>query len=152
MRSLRSEYLFTLTGEVGPPQVVGDTPMGRRLIIPVVGGHFEGPKLRGKVLSGGTDWLMVRGDGSFHLDVRITLQTDDDHLIGMTYGGIRHASPEVMKRLTAGEPVDASEYYFRVVPAFEAGPGPYEWMNRIVAVAVGDRRPTGPIYEVHEIL
>jgi hypothetical protein len=61
--------------------------MGRRLIIPVVGGHVEGPKLRGKVLPGGTDWIMVRGDGSFHLDVRITLQTDDDHLIGMTYGG-----------------------------------------------------------------
>ncbi len=126
--------------------------MGRRLIVPVLGGHFEGPKLRGKVLPGGTDWITVRGDGSFHLDVRITLETDDNHLIGMTYRGIRHATPEVMKRLIAGEPVDPSEYYFRVVPAFEAGLGPYEWLNRIVTVAVGDRRPTGPIYEVHEIL
>jgi FMN phosphatase YigB (HAD superfamily) len=49
-----------------------------------------------------------------------------------------------MKRLTAGEPVDLSAYYVRVIPAFKAGPGPYEWLNRIVAVAVGDRRPTGP--------
>ena len=152
MQGLRSEYLFTLTGEVGPPQAVGDTPIGRRLIVPVLGGHFEGPRLRGNVLPGGTDWITIRSDGSFHLDVRITLETDDNHLVGMTYRGLRHASPEVMKRLTAGEPVDPSEYYFRVVPTFEAGPGPYEWMNRIIAVAVGDRRPTGPIYEVHQIL
>ncbi len=58
----------------------------------------------------------------------------------------------MIERLARGEPVDSSEYYFRVVPSFEVGPGKYEWLNRIVAVAVGDRRPTGPVYEVHEIL
>lgn len=92
------------------------------------------------------------GDGTFQRDVRITLKTDEDNLIGVTYRGIRHASPEVIERLTRGEPVEPSEYYFRVLPSFEAGPDPYEWLNRIVAVATGDRRPTGPIYEVHETL
>lgn len=152
MPELRSEYLFTLIGEVGPPQAVGETPHGRRLIVPVLGGHFEGPKLRGTVLPGGTDWILVRGDGSFQLDVRITLQTADGHLIGMTYRGIRHGAPEVVQRLTQGESVDPAEYYFRALPSFEVGPGPYEWLNRIVAVGIGERRPTGPIYEVHEIL
>ena len=152
MPELRSEYLFTLTGEVGPPQAVGETPHGRRLIVPVLGGDFEGPKLRGRILPGGTDWILVRGDGSFQLDVRITLETDDGHLIGMTYKGIRHGTPEVIGRLTRGEPVDPSEYYFRVVPSFEAGPGKYEWLNRIVSVATGERRPSGPVYEVYQIL
>jgi hypothetical protein len=83
MISLRSELLFTLTGRVSPPQEIGASPSGQRRIIPVEGGEFEGPKLRGKVLPGGADWMLVRPDGVAQINVRMTLQTDDGDLIFM---------------------------------------------------------------------
>ena len=152
MPELRSTHLFTASGEIGPPQVVGDTPIGRRMIIPVLGGEFAGPKMQGKVLPGGSDWLLIREDGSFQQDVRLALETDDGHVIGMAYRGVRHASAEVAARLARGEPVDPSEYYFRTAPFFEAGSGPYEWINRVVAVGVGSREPGMVRYDVFEML
>jgi len=49
----------------------GATPGGNRRIGLVAGGTFEGPKLRGTVLPGGADWIIVRPDGATTLDVRI---------------------------------------------------------------------------------
>jgi hypothetical protein len=149
---LRSELLFTLVGRVSPPQELGMVPSGQRRIIPVEGGEFEGPKLRGTVLPGGADWMLVRADGVVQPDVRLTLQTDDGQLIFMRYGGMRHGSPEVMERLARGEPVDPAEYYFRITPRFETGSLKYAWLNKIIAVGVGDRQKTAPIYYVYEIL
>jgi hypothetical protein len=152
MIPLRSELLFTLVGRVSPPQELGMVPSGQRRIIPVEGGEFEGTKLRGTVLPGGADWMLVRADGVVQPDVRLTLQTDDGELIFMRYGGMRHGSPEVMERLARGEPVDPAEYYFRITPQFETGSLKYTWLNKIIAVGIGDRQNTGPIYYVYEIL
>jgi hypothetical protein len=152
MIPLRSELLFTLVGRVSPPQELGMVPSGQRRIIPVEGGEFEGPKLRGTVLPGGADWMLVRADGVVQPDVRLTLRTDDGQLIFMRYGGMRHGSPEVMERIARGEPVDPAEYYFRITPQFETGSLKYAWLNKIIAVGIGDRQKTGPIYYVYEIL
>ena len=73
----RLEYLYTLVAELGAPADIGDTPHGHRLVIPVTGGTFEGPRLRGTVRPGGGDWLLIRPDGTGELDVRGTLETDD---------------------------------------------------------------------------
>jgi hypothetical protein len=86
------------------------------------------------------------------MDVRLTLMTDDDQHIFMTYRGIRHGPKDVLDRLSNGEPVDPSEYYFRNTPWFETGSDKYGWLNRIVAVATGHRFPEGPTYKVYEIL
>ena len=52
---------------------------------PLTGGHFEGPRLRGTVLPGGSaDWLLLRADGVLEMDLRATLRTDDGALISMT--------------------------------------------------------------------
>ena len=64
----------------------------------ITGGVFEGERLRGKILSGGSDWQTVRRDGSWVLDVRFVMETDDNHLIGMTYKGIRHGPQAVLDR------------------------------------------------------
>ena len=68
---------------------------------------------------GGSDWLGVRGDGAFTLDVRLVLKTHDDALIGMTYRGLRHGPADVIAKLGRGEAVPASEYYFRAAMFFE---------------------------------
>ncbi len=149
---IESELLFTITLTVDAPQDLGATPVGERRVVVVTGGRFEGPKLNGTVLPGGTDWLVLRADGSLQLDVRLTLRTDDGALIGMTYRGLRHGPAEVMERLNRGEPVEASEYYFRIAPLFETGSETYAWLNGILAVGVGSRSPDGPTYEVYRIL
>ena len=153
MSELKSEFLFEIELTVGAAQDAGDTPYGMRRIVAVSGGHFAGPKLRGTVEPApGGDWLLQRADGAFELDVRVTLRTDDDALIYMRYRGIRAAPPAVAARLAAGETVDPSEYYFRTTPTFETASEKYGWLNRVVAVGVGDRRPSGPLYRVFGIL
>jgi hypothetical protein len=122
------------------------------LIASVKGGTFEGPKLQGVVLPGGGDWLLIRPDGVRELDVRITLRTDDAHLIYMSYRGIFHISPEVLQRILYGEAVDPAAYYLRTTPVFETAAEKYGWLNRTVAVGIGERQPSGLGYEVYAIL
>ena len=144
--------LMTMQVTIGSMQKIGAVPHGTRVTAVIASGHFEGPRLRGKVLPGSGDWTLLRGDGVLELDLRFTLETDDGALIHMTSFGLRHGPPDVIAALARGEAVDASKYYFRTTPRFETGHPKYAFLNRLLAVASGDRRPDGPIYTIHEIL
>lgn len=153
MTELRSRPLFDIRITLHPLQELGSTPNGRRRIAPVSGGSFEGERLRGSVLPhAGGDWVLIRPDDSLSLDVRLTLETDDEALIYMTYRGVRHGPAAVMARLARGERVDPGEYYFRTAPMFETASARYAWMNNIVSVGVGERLSDGVRYQVFEIL
>jgi hypothetical protein len=152
MAEIRTRPLFTIRLKAGKGQALGKTPLGERLCVPVLGGTFEGERLRGTVEEGGSDWILIRPDGALQLNVRIVLRTDDGHLIGMTYQGFRHGPAEVLARVGRGEPVDPALYYFRTAPLFETASDTYGWLNRIIAVATGRRDADGPIYEVFEVL
>jgi len=147
-----SRLLMTLQVKVAGTQKIGPVPHGTRLTAPITDGHFAGPRLRGKVLPGGGDWTLLRGDGVLELDLRLTLETDDGALIHMTSFGIRHGPPEVLAALARGEKVDPSTYYFRTTPRFETANPNYAFLNRILAVSSGDRRAEGPIYTIYEVL
>jgi hypothetical protein len=149
---MASRLLMTLQVVVPPPQKLGAVPHGTRVVAPIAGGTFEGPRLRGKVLAGGGDWILLRPDGVLELDLRITLETDDGALIYMSSFGLRHGPPEVLAALARGEPVDPSKYYFRTTPRFETSAPQYVFLNRLIAVSSGDRHASGPIYTVEEIL
>ncbi len=71
MAEIRTRHLFTMRLRVGGMQAVGATPTGDRRIGLVASGMFEGERLRGTVLPGGADWLMLRADGVMTLDVRL---------------------------------------------------------------------------------
>ena len=131
---LESEPLMDIVLDLGQPQVLGP-----RRIVPVTGGTFEGPRLRGRVLEGGADWVRARPDGASELDVRITLETDDEALIYVTYRGILYNPPE-------------GELYWRVTPYFETAAESYDWLNRIVTVGVGRQQPGQAAYWFHRIL
>ena len=146
-----SRLLMMLQVFVAPPQKLGAVPHGTRVIAPITSGTFEGPRLRGKVLGGG-DWTISRSDAVLELDLRITLETDDGALIGMSSFGLRHGPPEVLAALARGESVDPSTYYFRTAPRFETSAPQYAFLNRLIAIASGDRRATGPIYTINEVL
>jgi hypothetical protein len=146
-----SRLLMMLQVFVAPPQKLGIVPHGTRVIAPITSGTFEGPRLRGTVLSGG-DWTLSRSDRVLELDLRITLETEDGALISMTSFGLRHGPTEVLAALARGESVDPSTYYFRTAPRFETSAPAYAFLNRLIAVASGDRLPTGPIYTINEVL
>ena len=139
------EFAFEVRAEVADPTVVGQVPNGLRRIIDITGGTFEGPGLKGTVLPGGADWQLIRGDGFTEIDARYTLRTEDGDLIYVSNIGIRHAAPEVMRRLNAGEVVDPSEIYFRAVPTFETSAPEHAWLMRSIFVATGERYPNGVI-------
>jgi hypothetical protein len=149
---MNSRLLMTLQVAVAAAEKVGAVPYGTRVIAPIASGHFEGPRLRGKVLPGGADWTLLRSDGVLELDLRLVLQTDDGALIQMTSFGLRHGPPEVIAALARGERVDPSTYYFRTAPRFETGHARYAFLNRLLAVSTGDRQAEGPIYTIDEIL
>ena len=149
---MNSRPLMTVRIVAGPMQKLGEVPHGVRNIVPVTGGEFEGPRLRGKVLPGGDDWLLLRSDGVLELDLRITLETDDHALIYMTFQGLRHGPPDAIAALGRGEAVDPASYYFRTVPRFETSAERYAFLNRIVAVGVGETRPDGAVHRIDEIL
>src|SRR5262249_17891012 len=144
--------LMTVKVLAAPPQKLGTVPHGIRTIIPVIGGDFEGPRLRGKILPGGGDWLVLRSDGVLELDLRITLEHHDHALFKMTFQGLRHGPPEVIAALGRGEVVDPASYYFRTVPRFETSTEKYAFLNRIVTVGVGEPRPGGAVHRIDEIL
>ena len=152
MAEIRTAPLFTMTLQVSGMQPIGATPNGDRRIGLVAGGSFQGERLRGTVLPGGADWIIVRPDGATTLDVRLVLETDDGATIGMTYRGMRHGPAAVMERMNRGEAVDPSEYYFRTSVVFETAAPKYDWLNRIIAVGTGRRPPEGPVYDVFEVL
>ena len=137
----RLTFAFEARVTVSDPMEVGEVPHGRRRIVAITGGTFEGPNLKGKVLPGGADWQIIQPDGLSELDTRYTLQTDAGQIIYVQNKGIRHAAPDVMKRLLAGEVVDPSLVYFRTVPTFETASPDLQWLSRSVFIGIGERYP-----------
>ena len=149
---MRLQALFKADIELAPAQELGAGPLGRRRIIAITGGRFVGERLSGRVLPGGADWQVIRADGVAELDARYTLETADGALIYVRNHGFRHGPAEVLKRLAAGENIDPAQYYMRTTPLFETGDERYAWLNGVVCVASGARRPAAVELEVFEVL
>ena len=147
------EFAFEVRAQVADPLVVGELPNGTRRIIDILGGTVEGPGISGTILPGGADWQMIRReDGFTDIDARYTIETDTGSFIYVTNIGIRHAPPDVMRRLNAGETVDQSEIYFRAIPKFETGDPDLEWLMRSIFVSTGERYPNGVIIRFWRVL
>jgi hypothetical protein len=128
--------------QLGTPIEVGQVARGRRRIIPITGGTFEGSGIKGKVLNSGADWQIVRSDGFAELDTRYALETDKGQVIYVQNAGMRHAAPEIMQKLLAGEVVDPKVVYFRTVATFETSAPDLQWLTRSIFVGTGERYPT----------
>ena len=140
-----------MSAELVDPLVVSEGPVGTRRILYARGGSFSGPRLRGDLLPGGGDWVLQRRDGIAVLNIRFVLRTDDHELIYVTCDGIFDISPELRERLRTGGAVDPSQYYFRTAVTFETGAESYRWLNRLLAVGVGQRTAAGMVTEVFAI-
>ncbi len=152
---LRYERLFALDLDIAwaRVQAIGAVPTGWRGIYPVNGGRFEGPKLKGRVMPDGADWVVRRADGATEIDVRLGLLTDDGAAIAMAYTGLLCLIGEdAARRFRRGEPVAYDETYIRTTPRFETSDPRYDWLNRVIAVANGGAPGKSPTYQVFAIL
>lgn len=152
---IATAHLFDIVIDLDPRLSIGDGPFGRRMFFGASGGTFDGPRLRGKVVPGGGDWALFRPDGTMTLDVRLTLQTHDDALVQMTYGG-RWVIPSELQADMA-DPVkryqiDPTQYYFRTNPLFETGAKQYAWLNDIVCVGSGYLVEGAVAYKVSQVV
>jgi hypothetical protein len=112
----RVEFVFEEFVTLGASIHPGETPLGDRNIVPITGGTFSGPKIRGKVMSGGWDWQLVTKTGCRSLQADYMIQTDDGAIINVVNKGTSCASPGSNTRLIT-------------TPTFEAPLGPHAWLN-----------------------
>lgn len=135
------EHLFTLTALIGDTShaVIRGGPTGTRMIAPVTGGTFEGPRLKGTIVPPGGDWVHARKNRTIHLDVRLQLVTDDGESILMTYQGI-------------GKPNDDGTTAIRTAPTFETGAESYVWLNDVQAVGIGTAGTESVTYEIYGLV
>ena len=147
-------HAFTLHVELQAPVMVGTTYLGERRVIPIVGGHFAGERLRGRVLAGGADWNVVRPDGVMHVWARYEIETDDGAVVSVLNEGLIRVTLEQVARLDAGQPSAIDRWYARTSPRFETAAPRYRWLNE--AVFIGDlhppKTPAAVTIDVHEVL
>jgi hypothetical protein len=129
------EYLGSLRAETGSRTTLENGPQGTRVVVPLVRGRFEGPRLKASLQAPAADWVTVRADGSAKFDVRFTLRTDDGANILVTYNGI-------------GQTTDAG-ITLRSAPLFETGDARYGWLTRVQALAVGRSVGTTITYDMY---
>ena len=134
------EHLFTLTALIGDSAApIRGGPQGTRVVAPVTGGEFEGPKVKGTIVPPGGDWVHARRNRTLHLDVRLMLVTDDGESILMTYQGIGH-------------PQEDGSLSIRTAPTFETGAEAYAWLNDVQAVGIGTAGAESVTYEVYALV
>ena len=148
---LGKQPIFTIHAELEAITNLGRTPYGERRVIGIVGGTVNGPKLAGRILPGGADWQIIRSDGAVDIKARYTIETPTGGLIMVTSEGLRHCPPEVMAKLARGDNVDPAHYYFRTLMRFETADPSVDWLNRILALAKGQREPRAVRLDVYEV-
>jgi hypothetical protein len=143
--------LFDISATLAPPLTLGPAATGERRMIAITGGRVTG-RVEAEILPGGADWQVVRPDGLADIDARYLLRTRDGATVEVWSRGLRHGTPEAMRKLVAGEPVDPSQYYFRTALRFESAAPSLHWLTRVLAVGVGERRPDAVLIRAFEVL
>ncbi|HWY89243.1 MAG TPA: DUF3237 domain-containing protein [Solirubrobacteraceae bacterium] len=148
----RLRHVYRLEATLGEPLELGEVAGARRRIVPLTGGGFTGPDIRGSLLPGtSADWQLIRPDGTAIGDIRYTLQTRDGALLFVCARATRHGDPEVLARLARGENVDPAEYVFRSSAQIETAAPELEWLNKGVFISVGGRSSIGVTYDTYVV-
>jgi hypothetical protein len=150
LSELPVEHLFDMGVELEPAQLI-PTATGTVMNFVARGGRFEGPRLRGEVMPGGGDALLVGSDSIGRVRVRTTLRTDDDVLIHYTAGGVIRIPPDGLERLAAGERLPFEETYVRTTPVLETSDERYAWLAERVLVGLNELSQNHIDYRVYAV-
>ena len=126
------EFALQLKVTLGQAFGINNTQHGRRTVIPITGGTFEGPQLKGTIINGGADYQLANADGRTELEAIYCIKTDDDIYIHVRNRGIICNSKDA-----DGKP----SFYFRAAPQFEApADSKYGWLNNSLFVCAPEFR------------
>lgn len=137
LEALPVEFLYSVHLDIGDSITVANGPVGTRIIAPVTGGTFEGPRLRGRVTAPAGDWVTVGPGGQLSLDVRLCLVTDDGANILCAYRGLLLPGDGGMRAIGT--------------PLFEAGDERYAWLNGVQGIGLGTAGQGGVDYDVYAL-
>ena len=145
------EYLGRWSVDLAAPiwELGQTSDLGKRRIIPITGGTFEGPSFKGKILNNGADWQVVTKDGVAIIDTRYLLQTDDGEYVYLQTKGYRFGPPDVMARVANGEVIDGNLYNFRLTLQFETSSKKYDYLNRHIGIASAMRLGNAVVYDAY---
>jgi hypothetical protein len=138
MNDYKAEHLFSFTGTLSPPEVIGPLPEGLRVNFYSTGGTISGPQLRGRLVPVGGDWMTVRKDGVAYLDVRTTFETHDGALILVTYQGGADLGEDGYDKILRGELPQKVKLH--IAPRMVTSHAAYLWLNRVFCFGVGEYR------------
>ena len=145
------EFEFALKATLKEPLVIGAGPFGTRSYYEITGGSVEGERLRGKLLTGGGDWLLTGPDGHARLDVRAQILTHDQVAIYAYYTGIIELNQKVQEAIASRRATDYADQYFRTTPRFETGDARYSWLTQSLFAAEGRVGPNLVEYKVYRL-
>ena len=125
------EFALQLKVTLGDSYDVGDTQHGQRIVIPITGGTFEGPAIKGTIINGGADYQLAnKALNRTELEAIYSIKTDDGVYIHVRNRGIIWSGKDVQ-----GNP----SFYFKAAPQFEApADSKYAWLNNSLFVCAPD--------------
>jgi hypothetical protein len=126
------------------------TRAGHRRVVPVLGGRITG-LFAADILPGGADWQLVRPDGAIEIDTRYSARTADGGHVYIRTFGVRSGRPEVLEALVRGDPVDPSDYYFRLGVRLETAVPALAALEQSVFVASAVREADRVRYAAYRV-
>ena len=136
---------------MGALATLGPGKYGERRYVPLGGGAVRGPELNGTLVEGGVDWQVNRSDGVLDIAAHYVIKAEDGALIEVQSDGMRHGPAEVMARLARGEVVGRDEYFFRTIIRFQTGAPQWLHLNKVLALACGQREAQRVVLDVYRI-
>lgn len=122
-KDFKTEFMWDAKVKITGMINVGESKRGVRRVIPITGGTFSGPKIKGEVLSGDEDWQLVRPDGDTELYARYLLKTDDGHVIQVINNALIHTDAKT------------KAFYCKSVLDLEAPQdSPYDYLNHAIFI------------------
>lgn len=150
--TLATRHVFTITALIGDVTTAGETGIGVRRIIPILGGEVRGEKVNGKVCAFGADFQIIRPNELIDLEAKYAFETDDGAVVYVENRGIRFGPVDLLQKLKRGEPVDPKLIYFRTHPRFETGHENYRWLMEHIFVGSAARHADRVVIDVHMVL
>ncbi|MDA1237794.1 MAG: DUF3237 domain-containing protein [Proteobacteria bacterium] len=144
-------FFAQLQISLGEPIEMGIGRRSLRRIIPIIGGHFRGPKVEGTILNLGADWQTIGNDRLSELDTRYALRTKDGATIEVINKGFRHGPEAIIDRLAAGEDVNPSEYSMITQAILETGHKKHNWVNKLSFIGTGARFKSEVILDLYYV-
>ncbi|MCR5577710.1 MAG: DUF3237 domain-containing protein [Prevotella sp.] len=121
------EFALQLKVTLGETYTIDNTQHGKRIVIPITGGTFEGPAIKGSILNGGADYQLANeAQNRTELEAIYSIRTDDGVYIHVRNRGLIY---------NGKDPQGNPSFYFKAAPQFEApADSRYAWLNNALFV------------------